>query len=80
MSQEVERSYVAEAASLLPLASVNSSLLRLSCEAATSLGRGLASEVIIRVVGEIRINRGLSKFLGLSIGPIIGIGKLTYVK
>ena len=51
-TEEDAKNYITEAAIILPLASVNSSLLRLSCEASNNQGRGVSPVHTVRVVGE----------------------------
>lgn len=50
--EEDAKKYITEATILLPLASVNSSLLRMSCEASNNQGRGESPVHTVRVVGE----------------------------
>ena len=51
--KEDGENYITEADIILPLASVNASLLRLSCGAANTQGRGVSPVHTVRVVGEI---------------------------
>lgn len=52
-TKEDGETFITDAAITLPLASVNASLLRLSCGAANTLGRGVSPVHTLRVVGEI---------------------------
>ena len=51
--EEDGENYITEADIILPLASVNASLLKLSCEANNTEGQGKSSELTVRVVGEL---------------------------
>ena len=59
-TEEDAKNYITKAAIILPLASVNSSLLRLSCEASNNQGRGVSPVHAVRVVGEMM--HGVSVF------------------
>ena len=59
-TEEDFKNYITEAAIILPLASVNSSLLSLSCEAGNNQGRGVSPVHAVRVVGEMM--HGVSVF------------------
>ena len=50
--EEDAKKYITEATIFLPLSSVNSSLLRVSCEASNNQGRGESPVHTVRVVGE----------------------------
>ena len=59
-TEEDAKNYITKAAIILPLASVNSSFLRLSCGASNNQGRGVSPVHTVRVVGEMM--HGVSVF------------------